>query len=241
MNILAINGSPKGASGNTEILIRAFLEGAAQNNDIVETVYLKEKKIEHCIGCLSCWFKTSGTCVYKDDMVELLDKARRADILIFGSPMYFYNFTGIMKDFTDRLVPLWQPSIEFRPDGMATHPYRYADFNPKACVLISNSAFPEPVLFDGMKNIFESVVRGFHTAQSSTICCTGGVLLNMPEAKDVIAWYLEAVRKAGEEVAKEFAISVDTQAILDMPLINDPKAYADRANELWRSMGIRRL
>ncbi|MEN6372628.1 MAG: flavodoxin family protein [Armatimonadota bacterium] len=240
MNILAINGSPKGSAGNTEVLIRAFLDGAAQTGDSTETVYLKEKKIERCVGCLSCWFKTPGVCVFKDDMAELLEKIRCAEILIFGSPLYFFNFTGIMKDFTDRLVPFWQPFIDFE-DGISTHPSRYKDFKPKAVVLISNSAFPEQVHFDGMKQIFNSVAQGFRPAKPNIICCAGGVLLKMPEARDIITWYVDAVKKAGSEVARDGAIHADTQEILERPLIDDAKAYSQRANALWESMGLKRI
>jgi putative NADPH-quinone reductase len=173
-------------------------------------------------------------------MAELLEKIRHAEILIFGSPLYFFNFTGIMKDFTDRLVPLWQPFIEFE-DGVSTHLSRYEDFKPKASVLISNSAFPEQVHFDGMKQIFRSVACGFRPANPNVICCAGGVLLKMPEARDMITWYVDAVKKAGSEVAQDGAIHAGTQEILDRPLIDDPKAYAERANALWESMGLKRI
>ena len=101
MNILAINGSPRGAAGNTEALIHAFLEGAARGGDSVETIYLKEKRIQHCTGCFTCWFKTPGICMHDDDMSQILEKGRHADILVFGSPLYIYNFSGLMKDFMD--------------------------------------------------------------------------------------------------------------------------------------------
>lgn len=240
VNILAINGSPRGADGNTEVLIRAFLEGAAQANSSAETIYLKEKKIEHCTGCLSCWFKTPGACIYKDDMAELLEKIRHTEILVFGSPLYFFNFTGIMKDFTDRLVPLWQPFIEFK-DGLSTHPSRYEDFKPKASVLISNSGFPEQSHFDGMKNIYRRISTGFNPAKSNTICCAGGVLFQIPEAREMMTWYLDAVRKAGKEVAEDCVIHADTQAILDRPLVEDAKAYAEEANKHWNAMGLERI
>ena len=240
MNILAINGSPRGALGNTEILIRAFLEGAAQTGDSVETVYLKEKKIEHCVGCFSCWLDTPGVCIHKDDMAELLEKVRHAQILVFGSPLYFFNFTGLMKDFTDRLIPLWQPFIDLR-NGVSTHPKRYKDFRPQASVLISNSGFPEQSYFDGIKQVFKHISAGLKPGEPNAICCAGGVLLQSPEAKGMMEWYLDAVRKAGREVAQNGAISADTQVILDTPLVQDTTIYAQRANEQWQAMGLTRI
>ncbi|MHB0997620.1 MAG: flavodoxin family protein [Armatimonadota bacterium] len=233
MNILVINGSPRGADGNTEVLIRAFIEGAAKTDDTVETVYLNNRRIEHCTGCFTCWSKTPGVCIHKDDMPELLEKLRHSDIIVFGSPLYIYNFTGIMKDFADRLITLAQPFIEIK-DGICTHPGRYPDFKPKAGVLISNSGFPEQSHFTGIKEVFRQSFSG-----GSAICCAGGVLLKIPGIHDSLNWYLDAVRKAGSEIAQDGFIHTDTQMILDKPLVEDTVAYAERANEHWRSMGLK--
>ena len=54
MKVLAINGSPRGAAGNTECLARPFLEGAEEAGAKFETVYLHRKRINHCLGCFSC-------------------------------------------------------------------------------------------------------------------------------------------------------------------------------------------
>lgn len=55
MKILAINGSPRGKQGNTEVLIRLFLDGCRQAN--AETIYLNSKNIHSCSGCFTCWTK----------------------------------------------------------------------------------------------------------------------------------------------------------------------------------------
>lgn len=54
-------------------------------------------------------------------------------------------------------------------------------------------------------------------------------------------WYVDAVRKAGCQVANDGSIHPDTQSILDKPLVEDVKAYAEKANEQWRGMGLTRL
>jgi hypothetical protein len=166
-------------------------------------------------------------------MPGLLEKLRRADVVVFGSPLYIYNVTGLMKDFADRLITQAQPFIEIK-DGICTHPSRYPDFKRKAGVLISNSGFPEQSHFDGMRLMFQQAFPG-----SSAICCAGGVLLGMPGVRESMSWYLDAVRKAGQEVAENGAISAVTQALLDRPLVEDVEAYVERANEHWRSLGLR--
>jgi multimeric flavodoxin WrbA len=41
MKVLAINGSPRGARGNTERILQPFLEGAREAGAETEVVYLK--------------------------------------------------------------------------------------------------------------------------------------------------------------------------------------------------------
>ena len=62
MKILAIQGSPRGKEGNTEIILNEFLSGAVSAGAKAETVYLKQKKIKPCLGCYTCWTKTPGVC-----------------------------------------------------------------------------------------------------------------------------------------------------------------------------------
>jgi multimeric flavodoxin WrbA len=92
MNILAINGSPRGKNSNTDQLLIPFLKGAQEGGAIVEELYLSQKNIKGCQGCFACWVKTPGKCVLKDDMPELLDKVNAADVLIFGTPLYACGF-----------------------------------------------------------------------------------------------------------------------------------------------------
>lgn len=236
MNILAINGSPKGRHGNTEVLIQAFLRGASTKDDVVKTVYLAEKHIEHCSGCFTCWTKTPGVCRHHDDMAQILEDGLDTDILVLGSPLYIYNFTGLMKDFMDRILPMAQPFIDVH-DGTSSHPGRHKGFTPKAIVLVSNSGFPEPTHFDGMKQVFR---QSFGEA-SSMICCAGGPLLTNRELQHTVSWYTDAVMNAGQQVAMNGVISSDTQSVLDRPLVADAAAYADRVNHYWQTLGLERI
>ncbi len=116
MKILAVNGSPRGAIGNTEVILQAFLKGVREAGEEAEVIYLKDKAIKHCIGCLSCWIKTPGVCIHKDDMPELLEKLKSTDIIIGAMPLYIYTVPGLFKDFMDRMIPLAQPYIAKRGD-----------------------------------------------------------------------------------------------------------------------------
>ena len=232
MKILVINGSPHGAKGNTEVLVNAFLEGAAENGAQSETIYLKDKKIEHCIGCFGCWVSTPGVCVHKDDMADLLQKVIDADVTVYASPLYVYTFTGLMKDFLDRSIPLVYPQFEVN-DGITSHPGRH---DRKLAVLISNCGFPETVHFTGLKETFNCCFRGGWRDNAGMICCTAGGLFHNPETQDMIAWYMDAVKQAGREVVTDRHISADTQEILNKPLVEDSELFARVVNEHWKSV-----
>ncbi|MCP4544079.1 MAG: hypothetical protein GY832_43765 [Chloroflexi bacterium] len=240
MKILAINGSPRGAKGNTERILQPFLAGAREAGVETKVVYLKGKKIEHCLGCFSCWTKTPGICVHKDDMPELLEKMRTADVMVFATPLYVYTVSGLMKDFMDRMIPNIQPFIIQRGHHFI-HPSRYSQTGTQKIVLISNAGFPERHHFSGLEETFRRFTDSPDTELAGMICCAGGELLKQEALDGELTWYLEAARKAGREVIEQGSISVETQVVLDRPLVDDPSAYASSANAYWESMGVEPL
>jgi multimeric flavodoxin WrbA len=102
MKILAICGSPR--EGNTEFMLRTILDAATGEKELI---LLREKNIKHCQGCLYCdSHKTE--CAIKDDMQELYKKLEKAGLIIIGTPNYFDNVPGLMKDFIDRTNPYYE-------------------------------------------------------------------------------------------------------------------------------------
>ena len=99
-NILIISSSMSGTR-NTKKLCEQFEKGTKDSLNNVELLELKGKKINYCLGCNTCQ-KNGGTCVYKDDVPEILEKMIKADIIVLASPIYFYSITGQMKTLIDR-------------------------------------------------------------------------------------------------------------------------------------------
>lgn len=100
MEILGIVGSYR-KNGNTDILVKKVLEGAENCGIKTNLIFLPEYNIKDCIGCEGC--KKTYKCVIKDDMQKIYQLIEKADALVIGSPTYFYNVTGIMKNFLNRL------------------------------------------------------------------------------------------------------------------------------------------
>ena len=239
MRMLVINGSPRGAQGNTEVVVQAFLGGARAEGAEGQSVYLREKKILHCLGCFTCWTKTPGVCGRKDDMASLLPLVCDADVLVVATPLYFFTVSGMMKDFLDRLLPLALPFMEVE-GGLTHHPSRYREAHdaPRRVVLISNSGFPEQAHFGGLKETMRLWCGSDGLNLLGTICCAGGAMLESP-LRPQFEWYLEAARQAGREVVRDGRVSPETAAVLDRPLMEDSEAYARLVNEYWRSVGVK--
>ena len=234
MKILAINGSPRGCRSNTDRILQPFLEGAREAGAETETVYLKDLKINHCLGCFTCWTKTPGVCVHKDDMAALFPKVRQADVVVYATPLYVFTVSGLMKDFMDRLLPLADPHIVQR-GAHYTHPPRYTDGpSVRRVVLISNCGFPERHHFSGLVETFRRYTDDPDTELAATILCAGGELLAQPALAESLRWYTDAARRAGWEFVTYGHILPETQAVLDTPLA-EPEVYARMANGWWDS------
>lgn len=103
MKVLGISGSPR--KGNTELLVREALKAAEKAGAITQLVLLKNLEIKHCDGCLRC--DEDGTCRTNDEMQELYKRMETADAIIIGSPTYYENVPGLLKDFIDRSNPFY--------------------------------------------------------------------------------------------------------------------------------------
>ena len=99
--VLGIVGSPR-KKGNTHILVSRILEGAKAAGAATDIVFLGKLKIRECNGCHTCW--KGKPCSKKDDMNDLYPKIIESDALVFGTPVYWYGPTALMKGFIDRFV-----------------------------------------------------------------------------------------------------------------------------------------
>ena len=108
--VLIISSSPR-KGGNSETLAAAFAKGAREAGNPVETVYLREKQVGFCKGCLACL--NLGHCVIQDDAVEIAAKMHDADVLVFATPVYYYSVCGQLKTMLDRANPLFGSDYSF--------------------------------------------------------------------------------------------------------------------------------
>ncbi len=97
-------GSPR-KTGNTYKVTKKVEERMKQLGDVeFEYVFLKDMRLESCLGCQACLDKGEDKCPLKDDRAMLEEKIQSADGVIFASPTYTLNVTGLMKNFFDRFA-----------------------------------------------------------------------------------------------------------------------------------------
>lgn len=100
--VLILSASPR-KGGNSDLLCDEFLRGAVEGGNIVEKIFVRDKKINYCIACDAC-VRNKGVCAYKDDMAGILEKMIDADVIVLASPVYFYTMDAQMKTIIDRTV-----------------------------------------------------------------------------------------------------------------------------------------
>ncbi len=232
MKIFAAQGSPRPKVSNTEVLLQEFLSGARSAGAETETVYLQEKKIHPCTGCFSCWVKTPGVCIFKDDMPELLGKVRECDILVYAFPLYNYNMTAVMKAFQERLLPLSQPHF-VKTGDVYRHPPRYA--MNRRMVLISNCGFPEVSHFDGIRHVFRHMEKSSGAPLIGELLAPAGQLLRVEPLREKTRPILEAARRAGVEVVRDGRVAKETEAQIQKAIFTADQ-LAEMANKTWDHM-----
>jgi len=99
--ILGVIGSPR-RKGNTHILVSRILKGAQEAGAATDVVFLNDLNISECDGCHTCW--KGKQCSKNDDMNDIYPKIIESDVIVFGTPVYWYGPTALMKMFIDRFV-----------------------------------------------------------------------------------------------------------------------------------------
>lgn len=233
MNVLVINGSPKGERSNTYQLTQAFLEGMEEAGEAqeIQTLTVRELDLRPCLGCFSCWSKTPGQCCIRDDMSMVIEKLLWADITVWSFPLYYFSVPGPLKNLIDRQLPMVLPfmSKDGGETGSGSHPTRY-DISGKKTVVISTCGFyTARGNYDGICSLFDHECgKGNYT----TLFCGQGELFRFPELRQRTEEYLGYVRQAGREYKAVGHITPETREKLEQLLF--PREVFERwADDSW--------
>ncbi len=236
MKVLAFNGSPRAAKGATDRILQRFLEGAAEAGAQTETVYVAKKKINYCTGCFNCWLVHPGRCIHKDDMPEIHDKIRRADMMVYASPVYVDGVTAQMKTMMDRLITMAQPFIEVK-DGHSRHPGRGKGTRgeKQKIVLVSTCGFGEIDNFEPMIHHISAAAKNMRAEFLGALVRPMGPMLEFMEmgAKKVMDPIYEGFRRAGREAVGEGRISDEAKRAASAPIMT-MEQFSEMANRFFK-------
>jgi multimeric flavodoxin WrbA/putative sterol carrier protein len=230
MKVLAINSSPRvDGISKTGMMLDPLVKGMRDAGAEVETIQLREKKVKYCIGCFTCWTKTPGVCVLKDDMTnELFPKFLKADLVVMATPLYHYTVNANMKAFVERTLPMVEPFLNRLGDS-TSHPMRQKP--PKVAVL-SVAGFPEASVF-GQLTAYVNFL--FAKGLVAEIYRPAAEMLKLPQFSETAQEILEATAQGGRELVQSLKISKETMERITRPVVDDFDTMANMANVFWKS------
>jgi len=235
MNILAINGSPHGSLGNTDLVLQPLLKGMESAGATIETIYLDKLNIKHCIGCFNCWFKTPGKCIHNDDMPPLLEKLANADLIIYTTPLYVFSMSGLMKDFLDRLIPNVLPFFETTSTGLTTHPARHPRTTRQKILLVSSCGFSEEKHFAPLIQTFKHFAQEGNAEYLGEILKPAAWLLKQESMREKTAAYYNDLCTAGKQLIVQGKIDAELLGKLRQSWVSDSELRAI-ANKRFHSL-----
>ena len=153
-HVLIISTSLREGS-NSEIAAREIEKGVLDGNNEAEFISLKNKNIAFCKGCLAC--QKLKRCIIEDDANEITDAIAYSDVIVFVTPIYYYEMSGQMKTLIDRANSLYVRERKF-----------------KEVYLVSVSAEEEEKVIDGALKGVQGWVDCFEGVQLKGHLSLGG-------------------------------------------------------------------
>jgi multimeric flavodoxin WrbA len=181
-----------------------------------------------------CWYNKPGECCIKDDMQTIYPNLRKANILIFATPVYI-PLPGDMQNFINRLCPLVKPLLETR--NGRTRGRFHEDVKIQKVVLVSTGGWWEKENFDVVIHIAEEFALNASVEFAGAVIRPHAFLIKRKgkitsDGEKV----LSALQKAGNELIKEGEISEETLKKISRPLISQEELRR-KYNSLLRSKG----
>jgi putative sterol carrier protein len=243
MKVLALNGSPRMKASSTYHMLKPLLEGMEAAGAETELIHIRQLKLEFCIGCYICWVSTPGKCIHKDKdrMAAALESFNTADLVVFGTPLYHFTMSGIMKTFIDRTITRFEPWLipHTSLPGVTGHPERFQ--KPEKILLVSPCGLPEFEHFDSLVATFKQMARMEDWGYVGEILRPFGEPLSRRGLQTFFSSYYGLLHQAGGQIILEGRISEELQAELRKDLFPGGKqACYDLSTSYWE-MDMNRL
>ncbi|MGD8250868.1 MAG: NAD(P)H-dependent oxidoreductase [Desulfobacterales bacterium] len=105
MLVVGFQGSPR-RRGNTYFLTSTFLSEAERLGASVRFLEVDRMQVVPCKEYVVC--EKKGYCPIEDEVLtEIYPLIREADLIVLGTPVFFYNMTAQLKAVIDRCQMFW--------------------------------------------------------------------------------------------------------------------------------------
>nr|WP_319401227.1 NAD(P)H-dependent oxidoreductase [uncultured Carboxylicivirga sp.] len=159
MKITILNGDMQGCQSSFSDYINE-LSNKLCIEHTVNTFHLQQMNLRYCTGCWSCWWKTPGMCVIKDDAEDIFRSVINADFVIFTSPLMLGFTSSSLKKITDRLIVLLHPYVKLK-NGECHHLKRYNKY-PDFGLIIQPEQDTDEEDLSILKDIYDRFALNFH-------------------------------------------------------------------------------
>ncbi|MCX8128842.1 MAG: flavodoxin family protein [Clostridia bacterium] len=227
MKILAINGSHMGEKGFTQTLLNKMREGAVAAGADFDTAILAKRRIKPCLGCEVCHTEKSYLkCVFedKDDVAEIFQNMKEADIIVYATPVYVFNMSGLMKNFIDRINSTADiHKMQVSKKGLFFH-HINRDICSKPFVLLTTCGNIENETTKNVVSYFRTFSRFMDAPMVGTLVRQSSFILQsksdreLAEKKSVF----DAFFDAGKEIAIKGKVSKRTQKRANQNVVKMP-------------------
>jgi multimeric flavodoxin WrbA len=204
--------------GNTAMVLESFIEGMTSAGTDVELSYASRLKVKPC-ACdnMYCWFTEPGKCCIDDDMETLYPRLKEAQTLVIATPVYIPLPTD-MQTVINRLCPLIFPALKTR-DGRTRAELRN-DVSLERIALVATGGWWELENFDTVVRIAREFSETAGLEYAGAVLRPHAALMRPNgEVTEEGQRVLQAVNKAGVELATEGTMHADTIEEISRPLI----------------------
>ncbi len=153
MKAMILDGSEKHDSFSKHIN-EAVLDVLHKKKTAVSNYTLNQYEINGCVGCLNCFFKNPGTCVFDDLVKELPRVFIDCDLVILITPVTFGGYSSILAKAYDRLIIQLESHLFEVSHGKMRRQKRYQQNHPSLIVIgVEEKANVEN------REVFEALVK----------------------------------------------------------------------------------
>lgn len=151
MYILVLNGSPR-ENGNTKAHIESFRRGAEEKGHTVETISIGRMRIRPCEVCEYCHERKGRKCRIDDSMISVYPSLKKADMVVFASPVHYFGFSAQMQSLLSRI-------------------YCWHKLQASKYALILSSGSPD--VFEGVIAQYKGIVKYFRGHDEGILTVSG--------------------------------------------------------------------